>query len=56
MGNEQIHAGDVVMLKSGGPPMTVRWVEEKEAFCDWFDGKNDKSARYMIWQLTKNKD
>jgi len=38
---EQIRAGSVVRLKSGGPPMTARWVEHEESglvsvCCDWF--------------------
>lgn len=39
MANE-IHEGSLVQLKSGGPAMTVRWVEEElgtlMANCDWF--------------------
>jgi uncharacterized protein YodC (DUF2158 family) len=45
--------GDVVRLKSGGPPMTVTSVEmgEGEAgyviFCIWFNAKgNEKSGHY----------
>lgn len=31
--------GDVVKLKSGGPKVTVRRVEEDgEVICDWFSG------------------
>ncbi|RUV30048.1 DUF2158 domain-containing protein [Mesorhizobium sp.] len=35
MANE-IKAGSVVQLKSGGPRMTVAWVDENEAYCEWF--------------------
>lgn len=31
--------GDVVVLKSGGPKMTVYEVEEENCFCQWFDEK-----------------
>jgi uncharacterized protein YodC (DUF2158 family) len=33
------NSGDVVILKSGGPSMTVSDVEGDEVICDWFDGK-----------------
>ena len=45
--------GDVVRLKSGGPPMTVTSVESGDndvgyvAFCIWFNAKgNEKSGHY----------
>ena len=38
--NEDIKAGNVVQLKSGGPAMTVRWIgdeyDEAVVVCDWF--------------------
>ena len=39
--SSEIKAGSVVQLKSGGPMMTVSWVEEYEgnpahAYCEWF--------------------
>lgn len=52
-------AGDVVWLKSGGPAMTIRWIEEEygtvTAFCDWFVGTTEKSGKYDPVQLTKTK-
>lgn len=38
--SEQFKAGDVVMLKSGGPEMTINYIDEtkKEAECIWFEG------------------
>jgi len=32
--------GDVVWLKSGGPPMTISALKDKFCYCDWFI--NDK--------------
>ena len=33
----EFRAGEVVQLKSGGEKMTVRVVENGEAWCDWLD-------------------
>lgn len=39
MPNTEIKPGDVVRLKSGGPPMTVNAALDGGAFwCQWFDG------------------
>ena len=45
--------GDVVRLKSGGPPMTVTSIESGDndvgyvVFCIWFNAKgNEKSGHY----------
>lgn len=52
---EEIKAGDIVVLKSGGPKMTVAWVEEGDALCEWFDAKNEsKTKRFSVEVLTKN--
>jgi uncharacterized protein YodC (DUF2158 family) len=37
----QIKPGSIVQLKSGGPVMTVNWIEQRkdgslQAFCEWF--------------------
>ena len=53
---EAIEAGDVVVLKSGSPDMTVRWVEAGEAFCEWFDGKGNKGAVFLLLQLKKSRN
>jgi uncharacterized protein YodC (DUF2158 family) len=31
-----MNVGDVVRLKSGGPPMTVTRLESSAATCEWF--------------------
>ncbi len=37
---DKIEPGSIVQLKSGGPAMTVNWVEDEQetlyASCDWF--------------------
>ena len=37
---DEIKAGSVVQLKSGGPMMTATWVSEElgtwSAYCEWF--------------------
>jgi len=45
-------AGDVVQLKSGGPKMTIRWIEDDEAYCEWFDGKKKLGDKFTLTSLT----
>ena len=53
---ENIKAGDVVVLKSGGPRMTVDYVNDdgKTAYCIWFD-KNETRQRknFFLASLAK---
>ena len=51
--SSQISAGEVVVLKSGGPDMTVKWVEKTECYCEWFDGKKVMGARFEMGQLLR---
>jgi uncharacterized protein YodC (DUF2158 family) len=37
----ELKAGDVVMLKSGGQPLTVAEVKETEALCLWMGMEGD---------------
>lgn len=34
------NVGDLVMLKSGGPVMTVIQVDGSNVYCTWFDERN----------------
>lgn len=45
MENEQIEVGDVVILKSGGPRMTVDLIDGEDVQCTWFDDKNALEQR-----------
>ena len=38
MADTEFKPGDVVQLKSGGPAMTILWVEEGDCRCAWFVG------------------
>lgn len=48
---DQFKPGDVVMLKSGGPKMTVNAVGEQfgggiRVWCDWFVGTKKQSGDF----------
>lgn len=43
--------GSIVQLKSGGPKMTVKWLEDGDAYCEWFAGAEIKGARFALVQL-----
>ena len=46
--------GSIVALKSGGPRMTVAWVENGEAYCEWFDSKGEpRGQRYALVVLER---
>ena len=50
-----IKKGDVVQLKSGGPDMTVNFVESssgvEEAACTWFFKNKKESGRFPVETL-----
>ena len=37
----ELKAGDVVMLKSGGQPLTVAEIKEEEVLCVWMGMEGD---------------
>jgi len=37
---DELSIGDIVELKSGGPPMTVREIESDTVTCIWFDDRH----------------
>jgi uncharacterized protein YodC (DUF2158 family) len=51
MSNLAIKVGDVVMLKSGGPTMTVEWIEGDRAGCNWFAGTKPEFKDFPILSL-----
>lgn len=47
-----MQSGSLVRLKSGGPTMTIGWIGNGEAECNWFSSDDDlKSAVFKISQL-----
>ncbi len=50
---EKWKAGDVVRLKSGGVPMTVRSVEGEMALCQWFEKGELQSMKFHQDMLTR---
>jgi uncharacterized protein YodC (DUF2158 family) len=43
--------GDVVQLKSGGPKMTVKRLEEDKAYCEWLEGTEIQGTNFALTQL-----
>ncbi|WP_404374007.1 YodC family protein [Sphingomonas sp. MMS24-J45] len=44
--------GDLVKLKSGGPFMTVSWMQEDDVGCNWFNQNDElKSAHFRENEL-----
>jgi uncharacterized protein YodC (DUF2158 family) len=58
--NPKFSVGDLVKLKSGGPPMTVNSVGVEsfrdgkyEYYCKWFAGAKDNSNRFAEGAIEK---
>ncbi len=55
MTNEiELKAGDVVVLKTGGPKMTISSIGAGFAFCQWFDGTTLCEHTFKIEELRKS--
>ena len=51
---DELEVGDVVKLKSGGPKMTIKWVEPSSiANCQWFLGDTLKDGNFSLASLQK---
>ena len=48
---EQWKKGDVVQLKSGGPRMTIKFIEDDEACCSWFINGKVSEQRFGLEML-----
>lgn len=51
MQNRRIETGALVVLKSGGPVMTVRAVSQHQAYCDWFDHRGHRQGTFDMASL-----
>jgi uncharacterized protein YodC (DUF2158 family) len=49
--SEQFEAGDVVRLKSGGPPMMVRATSRDTAYCQWYAGVDLHQGTFLFSSL-----
>jgi uncharacterized protein YodC (DUF2158 family) len=47
----EFEAGDVVRLRSGGPPMVVRSVGGDTAYCQWYAGVDLHQGTFLFTSL-----
>lgn len=46
--SDELEPGDVVVLRSGGPRMTLRSRNsDGDLYCNWFDGRELKGALFV---------
>lgn len=48
--------GDIVLLKSGGPIMTVQSIKDETIYCTWFDDNNIRKQEYFNTETLKLKE
>ena len=56
---DELKEGEVVVLKSGGPPMTISQISGYMATCLWFDFVNPNwsdvhSEKFSVYSLVKH--
>ena len=56
MNRQNARAGNVVLLKTGGPQMTINSVLDDQAICLWFEGKELRSGNFDYYALDKIED
>ena len=44
-------AGARVILKSGGPIMTISWIDGDRAYCQWFAGQKLEASNFSLISL-----
>ena len=58
--NKELKIGDLVILKSGGPIMTVAEMDAAYGpagvLCKWFSGKKLESGRFPVASLEEPKE
>jgi uncharacterized protein YodC (DUF2158 family) len=50
---KNMSAGDQVSLKSGGPIMTIKWIDGNEVYCEWFANNTVVGHSFVRDQLEK---
>ncbi|WP_291869565.1 DUF2158 domain-containing protein [Maribacter sp.] len=53
---EEIKLGDVVILKAGGPSMTVYQINGNDIGCKWFDGNELKYGGFIKQELESDEE
>lgn len=53
MDKDEIERGMLVMLKSGGPAMTVRVVSGDTAYCEWFTEHDRRQGTFDVSTLAR---
>jgi uncharacterized protein YodC (DUF2158 family) len=51
MESKRFETGDVVRLRSGGPPMVVRAVSGDTAYCQWYAGVDLHQGTFLFTSL-----
>ncbi|MCW5519407.1 DUF2158 domain-containing protein [Aureitalea sp. L0-47] len=48
---DELKVGDVVVLKAGGPSMTIYQINGNDVGCKWFDGNELKHGGFVTQEL-----